>query len=302
LVLFLSEADFTAYRKPIDLLLRQELPADIHGIPTNLSVTRGDPLVAADEDGTLPNHRVQILTVDDFFYNLLKANPHDDLSVVEWLTIPEQMLRSVTAGRVFHDGLGELEPIRLRLRYYPHDVWLYLLANQWRRIGQEEAFVGRCGQVGDELGSRLVAGRLIRDLMRLCFLMERQYAPYIKWLGTAFQQLACAEKLTPIFHQTLNAQNWQDREQGMTAAYEYVAERHNQLGITESLPTKVSRFYERPFLVIQADHFVEALRAAITDEVVLALPPSLGGVDQFVDSTDVLSYPDQFNRLRQIYR
>jgi hypothetical protein len=54
--------------------------------------------------------------------------------------------------------------------------------------------------------------------------------------------------------------------------------------------------------VIQADRFAEAIRAVIKDAEVLVLPPSLGGIDQFVDSTDVLSYPDQFNRLRQIYR
>ena len=34
--------------------------------------------------------------------------------------------------------------------------------------------------------------------MKLCFLMERQYTPYIKWLGTAFKQLDCAHRLTPI--------------------------------------------------------------------------------------------------------
>jgi hypothetical protein len=302
LMLFLTEADFPAYQKPIDHLLRRELPADIHGIPTSLAITRGDPQVAADEDGTLPNHRVQIFTVDTFFGDLLKVNPRQDLSVIEWLTIPEQILRSVTAVRVFHDGLGELESIRRRLRYYPHDVWLYLLANQWGRIAQEEAFVGRCGQVGDELGSRLVAARLIRDLMRLCFLIEKQYAPYIKWLGSAFQQLACAEQLTPIFHRVLDAATWPEREKHLTAAYEFVALKHNQLGITESLPAKVARFHERPFFVIQAEKFADALRAAITGEELLALPPQLGSVDQFVDSTDVLSYPEAFSQFRQLYQ
>lgn len=301
LMLFLSEADFTGYQKQIDHLLRRELPATIHGIPTNLAVVRADPPVAADADGTLPNHRVQIIQIDHFFRDFLRIDPYHDLSVIEWLTIPEQILRSVTAGRVFHDGLGELEPIRARLRYYPHDVWLYLLANQWGRIGEEEAFVGRCGQVGDELGSRIVAGRLIRDLMRLCFLMERQYAPYIKWLGSGFQQLACAERLTPIFHRVLNAQDWREREQAMSAAYELVAEQHNQLGITQPLWTKVSPFYERPFSVIHADRFAEAIRTAINSEEVLALPPSLGGIDQFVDSTDVFSYPVWFERLRPLY-
>lgn len=52
----------------------------------------------------------------------------------------------LTSGRVFHDGLDQLGPLRVGLQYYPVDVWLYLLAAQWRRIAQEEAFMGRCGQ------------------------------------------------------------------------------------------------------------------------------------------------------------
>jgi hypothetical protein len=40
-----------------------------------------------------------------------------------------------------------------KFSYYPDDVWLYLLACQWKKIFDEEVFVGRAGYVGDELGS-----------------------------------------------------------------------------------------------------------------------------------------------------
>jgi hypothetical protein len=42
-------------------------------------------------------------------------------------------------------------------------------------FSQEKAFVGRCGEIADELGSAVVAARLIRDLMRLCLLIGRHY-------------------------------------------------------------------------------------------------------------------------------
>jgi hypothetical protein len=54
-------------------------------------------------------------------------------------------------------------------------------------------------------------------------------------------------------------------------------------------------------MVIQADDFAEAIRAAITNEAVRALPIHLGAIDQFVDSTDVLSYPRRFNQLKCMY-
>ncbi|MCG2766853.1 MAG: DUF4037 domain-containing protein [Anaerolineae bacterium] len=312
LMLFLTEGDYETHCDRMDQVLRQELPPEIHGYSTDFGHHEdGTALMVAADGGpgsraSLPartiNHGVMFFTVRAFFKDVLRFDPDEELRAIDWLTLPEQCLRSVTSGRVFHDGLSQLEPIRARLRYYPQDVWLYLLAAQWRRISQEEPFMGRCGQVGDELGSRLVAARLVRDLMKLCFLMERQYTPYIKWLGTAFKQLDCARRLTPILMQVLDATSWQEREKPLVSAYELVAEMHNELGITDPLPVKASRFHNRPFLVIHADNFADAIRAAITSEEVRALPTHLGAIDQFVDSTDVLSNPEWFNRFKLLYQ
>lgn len=285
LILFLSAADLVTYATAIDQLLRQNLPATIRGVPTDLAVRRADPPV---EDPT-SNHSIRLETVGGFFKARLGFVPERDLRPDEWVSIPEQILLSLTAGRVFHDGLGQLETIRARLRYYPRDVWLYLLAAQWARIAEEEAFVGRCGQVGDEIGSAVIAARLVRDVMRLCFLMERRYAPYIKWLGTAFGQLDCAATLTPELTAVLRAGDWHERERRLTVVYEYMARRHNLLDITPPLAAEVSPFHERPFMVIHAERFAEAIRARITDPAVQALPPGRGGVDQYIDSTPVLS-------------
>lgn len=70
--------------------------------------------------------------------------------------------------------------MRRLLAWYPRDVWLWLLAGQWDRLAQEEAFVGRAAQVGDDLGSRIVAARQVRELMRLCLLLASRYTPYAK--------------------------------------------------------------------------------------------------------------------------
>jgi hypothetical protein len=293
LMLFLTEADHETYHNDIDQVLRQEL-GEIHGYPTNFGHHEdGTTVMTATDRGPI-NHGVMLLTVHRFFKDILNFDPAGDIQVVDWVSVPEYRLLMLTAGRVFYDGLGQLEPIRARLRYYPDDVWLYLLAAQWRRIAQEEAFMGRCGQVADDLGSRLIAARLVRDLMRLCFLMERRYTPYIKWFGSAFAQLDCAGDLVPIFTRVLEANSWEQRQTHLTTAYEFVAEMHNALGITDFLATEVSQFYNRPFLVIHADRFVDAIRAVIRSETVRTLPEHLGSIDQFIDSTDALRYVDQF--------
>jgi hypothetical protein len=306
LMLFLSEADHAAWSGAIDETLRRELPPEIHGYPTNFADNPDGTGEMAAAGGEPMNHRVRLLTIRGFCRDILGfdpagspvGSPVGEIPAADWVSVPANNLLMVTAGRVFHDGLGQLEPLRARLAYYPHDVWLYLLAAQWQRIDQEGAFMGRCGQVGDDLGSRVVASRLVRDLMHLCFLMERRYAPYIKWFGSAFAQLSCAPELAPVLAAVLDAKSWEQREQHLTVAYEAVAAMHNALGITEAVPAKVSPYWSRPFLVIRADRFVTALRAAITSEEVLALPEHLGSVDQFLDSTDALNHLDRFRALR----
>jgi hypothetical protein len=76
---------------------------------------------------------------------------------------------------------------------------------------------------------------------------------------------------------------------------------HNRLAITEALPVDVRLYYERPYRVISAERFVTAIRKQIRDEQVRRLPPNVGSVDQFVDSTDVVMQPDLRSRLRALY-
>ena len=302
LQIFLRDSDYGSVKEDLNNKLRENLPVEVKGFPTNFE---------ENEDGTLKmspikngpvNHGVEINTVSGFFIGYLGFNPTENLRIIDWLVLPQQMLLSIANGRVFHDGLKKIGPIVTKLEYYPHDLWLYLLANQWRRISQEMAFMGRCGQVGDELGSRIVATRLISDIMGLCFLMERQYAPYIKWFGTAFSKLNSAKTLTPVFTKILNANTWQERQEYLADAYEHIAKLHNDLGITEPLTTEVSQFHNRPFMIIHAEKFADAIHSKIEDEEVKQLPKYLGGIDQYVDSTDVLSYTNKFRRFWSMYQ
>ena len=301
LTLYLSEADHAQYHEQIDIALGEQLPLEFHGFPTNfVGLPHGSRVMQATDKRPI-SHWVAITTIPRFFGEYVGFDPTQPVSEIDWLTAPQQRLRTIAAGRVFHDGLHQLEAARNALKWYPRDVWLYLMANQWMRIDQEEPFMARCGDVGDELGSRIVGTRLVRELMRLCFLIERQYAPYIKWFGTAFSRLACAEQLAPIFHDVLDSRTWQDREKHLSAAYIIVAQMHNSLGITPSIEGRVAMFFDRPYLVPHSGRFTEALHEVIQSDVIRSLPRHVGGVDQFVDSTDILSNIQLCKALAAIY-
>lgn len=292
LQIFLHPDDADRHAEKIVAMLAEHLPKTFLGYATNF-VPAGSERIRRMQvtDGPV-HHRVDITDLGTWFTRHLGFDPRASIAVFDWLATPTQTLAEVTAGAVFHDGLAELVAARSRLCWYPTDVWRYILACQWQRISEEEAFVGRCGEVGDELGSAVVATRLVRDLMRLCLLMGRRYPPYSKWLGSAFAQLPCAADLTPTLTAAVAATDWRDREQHLARAYEAIGALHNQLGLTEPVDPSTRPYHDRPFQVLHAERFTAALGANITDPDIGALP-LLGAVDQYIDSTEVLAHRTQ---------
>lgn len=303
LVLFFSPADFETRRLAIDQALRLNLPVRFRGYSTSFG--KADPndngvrTVQQIDHGPV-NHLIFFHTLESFWQQELGISPFSDLLPADWLTFSTQQLLSVTAGNVFYDDLG-LEETRRRFAYYPNEVWLYLLAAQWDLISQQEAFVGRTWQSGDELGSKLIAASQVERLMRLCFLMEKTYAPYSKWFGTAFQHLACAPRMSPLLENVLSAAAYPERESFLAQAYTLAAEMHNALGITPPLDPR-TRTYSgwhalhdgvehleiddprntRPHQVIFGGRFQSAIYQEIHDPQVLALLPNIGSVNQFL--------------------
>lgn len=306
-LIFLRDEDLH-YAENIDEVMSYNLPHLFYGYPTNFVQAPDEPegTTVMQQTKEYPiSHSVWVLTLRKFFWDHLLWDIEQPLKSADWLTIPSQVLRGIIKGAVYHDGVGELTRIREQLMWYPHDVWLYLLAALWWRIENEEHLMGRAGDVGDELGSSIIGGRLVRDLMNLCFLMEKQYAPYPKWFGSAFKQLKCAAELTPLLWRVQRAETWQLREAALSEAYSFVARSHNKLGITQKLPETVSNFRtSRPFQVIHGDVFANAIVAQIKDETVLRLTerPIIGSIDQWSDNSDMRSHIMWREKLLTLYQ
>jgi hypothetical protein len=303
LILFLAPEDFAATQPLVHEALRQNLPVRFRGYSTNYGAPdpedSGVRPVREIESGPV-EHMVAIHTIASFWQQELGVDPDQPLSPVDWLTFAEHSLLSVTSGQVYYDGLG-LEGVRRRFAYYPHEVWLHLLAAQWGLISQEEAFIGRTSSVGDELGSRVITGRQVEKLMRLGFLMEKRYPPYSKWFGSAYRQLDCWTSMGPLLENTIGAGSYPEREAWLAKAYTLAVEMHNSLGITPPLDAR-TRTYSgwhllrdgvtdvavgdprdtRPHQVIFGERIAGAIRAAIRDPQVLVLAPCAAAVSQML--------------------
>jgi hypothetical protein len=288
LQVFLAESEWQEHADLLTQSLARQLPKQFLGYPTHFESPDDGPIgVMKATDGPV-NHRVAVTTTRRWFVEELGFVPLDGVSIDDWMSTPTQLFAAHTAGEVFRDELDELARSRELIDWYPDDAWRYVLASQWQKISQEEAFVGRTGEVGDEIGSAVITARLVRELMRLSFLLERTWAPYSKWLGTAFGKLPIARELEPHLTLALQANFWKERESALGNAYQIVARRQNSLGLCEEVDPTLRRYHDRPFLVIRADRFATALRSAIEDDAIMSLP-LVGAVDQFIDNTDVSS-------------
>ncbi|MGH3544596.1 MAG: DUF4037 domain-containing protein [Mycobacteriales bacterium] len=287
-------------RAPIFSAL-ESLPERFDGLPTAYrDTTNGD----RDFGSGTSAHHVEVTTASEFFTRQLGYDPVDGMTLHRWLTTPTQLLATLTTGVVFADHGGELTRRRAALRWYPDDVWRYVLAAGWLRVSQEVPFVGRAGAAGDELGSTVVAGRVARDLMRLAFLIERRWAPYSKWLGRAFGELPIAAQLVQPLRRALHTTSWRDREAELCQIAGALIVATNRLELAPCVDPAPHRFYERDITVVRAQELATALVGAVDDSGVravintggtrtdgmLRLP---GAIDQVVDSVEVLTCPER---------
>ena len=258
---FVADEVLAEHGESVQTRLTARIPDLFEGVPTEVSVT----------------------TVRQYFLDQLDLDVSVAWDAYDWISLPEQRLCAMTAGAVFHDDL-DLEQVRRRLAYYPRDVWLYLMLAGWWRVHPEMNLVGRAGYAGDELGSTLIASEIVSGLMHLSFLIERRYAPYSKWFGTAFSELQIADRLSAPLDRALHARTWREREEALGNGYEIVASAFNDLEIAPRLALEPVRMWERPFTVMWAD-FPGALSASISDPQVRDLVERwpTGGIDQVRD-------------------
>ncbi len=142
-------------------VLSHELPLAFGGLPTHFGESPLEPgtrVLEPVESGPV-DHGIDVTTVNAFLEEQLGFDPLGAITPSDWLVTPSQALLEVTAGEVFSDPIGELTAARRALDWYPHDVWLLVMAGHWRRVAQLEHLHGRAGSRGDELGSRMIAGR-----------------------------------------------------------------------------------------------------------------------------------------------
>ncbi len=262
-------------------LLAARLPADFAGHPARLVFTgRPDAQLAVD-----------VGTLDELIATGLGFDPRLGGTVADWLSLTGQSVLEVSAGEVFEDTDGQLTALRTALAWYPDDIWRYVVASGWQRIDQELPIMGRAGDRGDELGSLVIAARLVDVAVHLGFLLCRRWAPYSKWRGTLFARLPLPAELGQSLRGVLREEHWQARGERLAAALAVLAEVQLAAGLPAPA-TPCVPFWDRPYLHLDPA-LVPGVMAGAESPEVRALPVGLGSIEQRSDNVDLLVHTDQ---------
>jgi hypothetical protein len=141
---------------------------------------------------------------------------------------------------------------------------------------------------------------LAEDLVRLAFLLSREWVPYPKWLGTRLAALPCAAALAGPLRRALAGADWREREGGLADAARVLLREQRERG----LPTPdeaVGPFHDRPFLGLR-DEVTEVLLDGLADPWLARRRYPVGSVGQWVDNVGVLTHADRRAALSAAYR
>lgn len=280
LTILVDEADREALG-PINAAAEADLPDTFHGHPVRFPTTWNQKTT----------HQIEFATVYDFAQSRLGVRPTPELSDLDWLCLTGHSVLETVGGPIFVDDTRELSELRSTLRWYPDLVERFVLASGWQKLAQLLPFVGRTADTGQEMQSRLIAGRVISTIVRQAFLLERRWWPYEKWLERASRDLDL--QVTDLLADALAASAWREREGILVAAIELLAKAQRQRG----LPTPdvvVTPFWDRPYRMV--DPQVPAMLAEGWSE------PLVGSIEQWVDSPDVLARPHNRPAVIAAYR
>jgi hypothetical protein len=304
-LLFLSDVDYDTHQEKLRSHFQHELPLLFKGYPVRMYArsikhARDRQKLKPGDQGLEPC--IQICTFKAYFLKHMDIDIEKTMSHFDWLSTTQQRLGSLISGQVFHDDIG-LEAIREKLAWYPNDIWIYLLASTWHRIGIDERYTGRAGSVGDNVGSMIIAMRLLRDIIRLCFLLERKYAPYSKWLGSAFLQLDCAGELHPIMNDIVGTADWKEREKLFVKIYIILVSLQNETGLSPRIVNEPHLFIRRPYTIVGGNSIASILQKEIKDEGMRRLSERwlVGNIDLITDNHAFDDDPRQRTLMRQLF-
>lgn len=130
-----------------------------------------------------------VILIEDFFRNKT-GSPDGNLSINQWLSIPEYSLAEAVNGKVFLDNYGLFTKIRANLSSMPADIRLKRLAGNLLLMAQSGQYnYARIIRHGETAAAQLAVNEYVNAGMSAVFLLNNKYKPFYKWSFRAMNEL-----------------------------------------------------------------------------------------------------------------
>lgn len=130
------------------------------------------------------------------FFKAKTGYENGELSIYDWLQIPEQFLLETTNGKIFCDNFGLVTQLREKLSYMPEDARLKKLAGNLIVMAQSGQYnYSRCIKRNETAAAQLAISEFVNATLKVIFLLNKKYIPYYKW---SFRALRDLEKLSDL--------------------------------------------------------------------------------------------------------
>ncbi|MBQ2705050.1 MAG: DUF4037 domain-containing protein [Clostridia bacterium] len=174
------------------------------------------------------------------FFEAKTGSPKGELTIGQWLSIPEYALLEAINGAVFCDNYGEFSQIREAIGYFPEDIRLKRLAGNLLIMGQSGQYnYNRCVLRGETASAQLALFEFAKSAINVAFLLNKKYMPYYKWSFRALREISpqyCdLAKSLEVLISTDNS-NPKQKQETIEGICRFIADEINAQGITK-LPT-----------------------------------------------------------------
>ena len=157
--------------------------------------------------------RQGVLRTDEFF-SVKIGSANGELSLYDWLRIPEYALAECTNGALYLDNYGEVSTIRQNLARYPQDVRCKKLAGNLLLMAQAGQYnYPRCLAHGETAAAQLAVNEFVNAALSVIFLLNERYLPFYKWRFRALRELPLLSESARVLEYLLCTPNDEDTAQ-----------------------------------------------------------------------------------------
>lgn len=148
----------------------------------------------------------------------------------------ESWLYFMKHGPVYYDPLGEFTARKKEFAHYPRDVRYRLIAEMCLGIWTdgEYKFYRRDVRRKDPVLIRMRLGSFVYQVMRLCFLINDDYAPHDTWIHHQFRRLPEARSLDPKIRRLVGSGDLEEQRELVLDICRYLRRRLFKAGLIES--------------------------------------------------------------------